>query len=148
MSALVHDSAVYIEALTDWTRSLLALADNYVTEYLVPPTVLRAALVEMKKKLLRQNLGISLIHHPYNLYFYYRNRLATFLSDGQKLYIKIKVPVGYEGSMLTAYHALVHPVPITPEKVQDDDVELYTICLLYTSPSPRDRTRSRMPSSA
>ena len=26
--------------------------------------------------------------------------------------------------------------------------ELYTFCLLYTSPSPRDRTRSRMPSSA
>ena len=25
---------------------------------------------------------------------------------------------------------------------------LYTTCLLYTSPSPRDRTRSRMPSSA
>ena len=25
---------------------------------------------------------------------------------------------------------------------------LYYICLLYTSPSPRDRTRSRMPSSA
>ena len=23
-----------------------------------------------------------------------------------------------------------------------------TVCLLYTSPSPRDRTRSRMPSSA
>ena len=27
-------------------------------------------------------------------------------------------------------------------------VLLSTICLLYTSPSPRDRTRSRMPSSA
>ena len=25
---------------------------------------------------------------------------------------------------------------------------LYYFCLLYTSPSPRDRTRSRMPSSA
>ena len=25
---------------------------------------------------------------------------------------------------------------------------LYSLCLLYTSPSPRDRTRSRMPSSA
>ena len=24
----------------------------------------------------------------------------------------------------------------------------YLVCLLYTSPSPRDRTRSRMPSSA
>ena len=26
--------------------------------------------------------------------------------------------------------------------------EVYMSCLLYTSPSPRDRTRSRMPSSA
>ena len=28
------------------------------------------------------------------------------------------------------------------------DLVLLDICLLYTSPSPRDRTRSRMPSSA
>ena len=28
------------------------------------------------------------------------------------------------------------------------DLALRTHCLLYTSPSPRDRTRSRMPSSA
>ena len=28
------------------------------------------------------------------------------------------------------------------------DVQKYNTCLLYTSPSPRDRTRSRMPSSA
>ena len=28
------------------------------------------------------------------------------------------------------------------------DLEEYVDCLLYTSPSPRDRTRSRMPSSA
>ena len=28
------------------------------------------------------------------------------------------------------------------------DRKEYRICLLYTSPSPRDRTRSRMPSSA
>ena len=26
--------------------------------------------------------------------------------------------------------------------------EVFDVCLLYTSPSPRDRTRSRMPSSA
>ena len=30
----------------------------------------------------------------------------------------------------------------------DDNDELTGNCLLYTSPSPRDRTRSRMPSSA
>ena len=29
-----------------------------------------------------------------------------------------------------------------------DMEELSNVCLLYTSPSPRDRTRSRMPSSA
>ena len=28
------------------------------------------------------------------------------------------------------------------------DCELYKYCLLYTSPSPRDRQKSRMPSSA
>ena len=29
-----------------------------------------------------------------------------------------------------------------------DNAEALYVCLLYTSPSPRDRTRSRMPSSA
>ena len=28
------------------------------------------------------------------------------------------------------------------------DLDLFDICLLYTSPSPRDRQKSRMPSSA
>ena len=28
------------------------------------------------------------------------------------------------------------------------DLQVFEVCLLYTSPSPRDRTRSRMPSSA
>ena len=30
----------------------------------------------------------------------------------------------------------------------DEGYAQYMTCLLYTSPSPRDRTRSRMPSSA
>ena len=30
----------------------------------------------------------------------------------------------------------------------DGELEQCVLCLLYTSPSPRDRTRSRMPSSA
>ena len=33
-------------------------------------------------------------------------------------------------------------------ELEDLPIEWYTGCLLYTSPSPRDRTRSRMPSSA
>ena len=34
------------------------------------------------------------------------------------------------------------------EMLADDEVELVYICLLYTSPSPRDYLGSRMPSSA
>ena len=38
--------------------------------------------------------------------------------------------------------------PIVKEYPKAFDVTLDNSCLLYTSPSPRDRTRSRMPSSA
>ena len=34
------------------------------------------------------------------------------------------------------------------QDLQLGELALNTYCLLYTSPSPRDRTRSRMPSSA
>ena len=56
----------------------------------------------------------------------------------------------------TSLNAL--PVELTKfQAIQQDEIvylewetasELNTRCLLYTSPSPRDRTRSRMPSSA
>ena len=36
-----------------------------------------------------------------------------------------------------------------PENVvKEENYTVFETCLLYTSPSPRDRTRSRMPSSA
>ena len=42
-----------------------------------------------------------------------------------------------------------HNMPITfSETFYSIQGEGYFTCLLYTSPSPRDRTRSRMPSSA
>ena len=45
--------------------------------------------------------------------------------------------------------ALSAAAPMILKVMDDTDIEvLDTICLLYTSPSPRDRTRSRMPSSA
>jgi len=34
------------------------------------------------------------------------------------------------------------------DRFEHADTDFFKICLLYTSPSPRDRTRSRMPSSA
>ena len=48
-------------------------------------------------------------------------------------------------------HLLGAVADSTRKKLVGDTVTFaasYYICLLYTSPSPRDRTRSRMPSSA
>ena len=45
-----------------------------------------------------------------------------------------------EGKVLRAYvHGMCSDIPC---------VELFYACLLYTSPSPRDKRQSRMPSSA
>ena len=56
------------------------------------------------------------------------------------------VPVGEYEVRFSAvgYQQKVVDVNILPNKT----TELNITCLLYTSPSPRDRTRSRMPSSA
>ena len=62
--------------------------------------------------------GKHLNHNPLNPHWFDRDRFV--LSNGH-------------GSMLL--YSLLH-------------LTGYDICLLYTSPSPRDRTRSRMPSSA
>ena len=48
--------------------------------------------------------------------------------------------------LLTAFITVI--VVISAWEVITDRVAQYMGCLLYTSPSPRDRTRSRMPSSA
>ena len=39
-------------------------------------------------------------------------------------------------------------VDLRPDRDMTLNVEIYNPCLLYTSPSPRDRQKSRMPSSA
>ena len=60
-------------------------------------------------------------------------------------------PVKYDsqGQVFTQGSAST-PAPVTRSETVDTTTISATInsCLLYTSPSPRDRTRSRMPSSA
>ena len=50
------------------------------------------------------------------------------------------VTCGYEQQLEFVFK----PNDATPEQVQ----EWYNTCLIYTSPSPRDKRQSRMPSSA
>ena len=69
-------------------------------------------------------------HWPTN----YRGRLAIHAGKGTQ-YLSPTQLRGYPTGCVLATAELVACVPLEP-------------CLLYTSPSPRDRTRSRMPSSA
>ena len=65
--------------------------------------------------------------------------------------------LGFESGGLAGAHSVAQAFTVIPE-VQDTYLHgemvafglltQLTFCLLYTSPSPRDRTRSRMPSSA
>src|SRR5665811_1537822 len=61
---------------------------------------------------------------------------------GMKMDGIILNPGGYSHTSVAIGDAIV------AVKVPVIEVHISNICLLYTSPSPRDRTRSRMPSSA
>ena len=87
----------------------------------------------------------------------YRTQQAT---KPQSLsYAMIDSPVGTAAWILEKFHGWSHLNKGKIEKTFSNDelisnIMIYIItnsfntCLLYTSPSPRDRTRSRMPSSA
>ena len=66
-------------------------------------------------------------------------------ADNQKLELSISKLNEYRfGGEMTEKPAYL----TLQSEERDHDIWLGSACLLYTSPSPRDRTRSRMPSSA
>ena len=66
---------------------------------------------------------------------FFAEQIYSYLNTGKPRYKGILI-IGYRESAKTARF-----------KMGQSYMTLY-LCLLYTSPSPRDRTRSRMPSSA
>ena len=69
------------------------------------------------------------------------------LTEGQNLPEDTIWPVIWDFAGQDIYHA-IHPIFMSPDDIYLLAFDLTKDCLLYTSPSPRDRTRSRMPSSA
>ena len=65
---------------------------------------------------------------------------------------QITVPIVILGILLSVFALFINVtgVPFAAGIVRQVALQtaIYKLCLLYTSPSPRDRTRSRMPSSA
>ena len=94
----------------------------------------------MLTKKMRANLGIMITasHNPYT-----DNGMKLFGPDGLKLSDKI------EKKIEKIIDTKIEKNLINSNKLgRVKRLENATDCLLYTSPSPRDRTRSRMPSSA
>ena len=65
------------------------------------------------------------------------NKLKSFITPGEVVRLSV------QGGGCAGFEYKFGLSPL--EDCFDDD---YIICLLYTSPSPRDRQKSRMPSSA
>ena len=77
--------------------------------------------------------------------------ISTFFGDristAQAVFLTAGTAMLYVGDVEFALHTYTKGVPILFGPFLYSGGQLM-ICLLYTSPSPRDRTRSRMPSSA
>ena len=70
-------------------------------------------------------------------------KLALASDQISKVIVYGRSSVDFEHEKMEEYLS-----PIFTQFPVDLLAEMGTVCLLYTSPSPRDRTRSRMPSSA
>ena len=81
--------------------------------------------------------------------------MYEFPADGGKP-IKKEIPASEMQKAQSMHNAIVEAAAENDDTLMEhffetgnlDESELADGCLLYTSPSPRDRTRSRMPSSA
>ena len=67
-------------------------------------------------------------------------------SETQNTIIKLEQSVISVGQLITQIENQTDYLVVF--KSREVDIERYITCLLYTSPSPRDRQKSRMPSSA
>ena len=76
------------------------------------------------------------------------DKIAAFCEKGHEVVVAVSAMSGETNRLIN----LAQEVNDNPNRRELDVLlstgEQVSICLLYTSPSPRDRTRSRMPSSA
>jgi len=115
-------------------RSIPSLVDNII----VVDDSSNDRTAEIVKKVAEEDRRITLIEHEVN------QGVGGAIITGYKKAIELNIDI----TAVMAGDGQMDPNDLTNilEPVANGVVD-YT-CLLYTSPSPRDRTRSRMPSSA
>ena len=73
---------------------------------------------------------------------------ATGKKQGRGAYVSKDVALVEKAQQREVLEKYFNATKDTLDPVYKEIIRLIYSCLLYTSPSPRDRTRSRMPSSA
>ena len=73
--------------------------------------------------------------------------MSTLHRRGAKGYVTFNTLI-FDHELAEAVQTLTGIIEAGADAIIVQDVGMAQLCLLYTSPSPRDRTRSRMPSSA
>ena len=81
--------------------------------------------------------GIFLLR-PQEIHWFYQHGASELYPDSWQSYLA-PIPEAERDNLLQAFHRRL---------TSDDETTRLAACLLYTSPSPRDRQKSRMPSSA
>ena len=80
------------------------------------------------------------------------DRIASYLRLLQRAGVKALVAPDCPFGLLGAFHEGKQALLMCGNNLPDDPAVVWVVlahdCLLYTSPSPRDRQKSRMPSSA
>ena len=111
---------------------LTNLIDDISEEKKLPPQVVEAALREALLKgyeRYRRTLYLGIGEDPFDEEYFSNFDVALDLEE--------------EG-----YRVLASKIIVEEVESEDHQIALAEVCLLYTSPSPRDKRQSRMPSSA
>ena len=150
-------SALYF--LSNNTQQLLEMESLYngietlmtgrISHYLLPHDYLQGALADVQNYLHVRQRHLTLSRTDY-VFYYNEAKFRTF-RHRSTLFVVIDVPVTAKNFKARFQIYDLITVPLQTPNREDYYSSLatdITTCLLYTSPSPRDRTRSRMPSSA
>ena len=142
--------------LGDW-REIFALADRhdfivasdecyselYLDENAAPVGVLQAAVATG-----REDFHRCIAFHSLSKRSSLPGLRSGFVAGARALIRDFLLYRTYHGSAMPVPHQYASRLAWSDEQHVRTNRALYRDCLLYTSPSPRDRTRSRMPSSA
>ena len=115
-----------LNELDDLRIAIEDLTHGQLSPILLPPEILELTLTDIHSQLRRRTSSYISILLERTAARYYHSHNFVAARQGSNLLIAMNFPLSADHLVFT----------------------LYQICLLYTSPSPRDRTRSRMPSSA